>query len=334
MRLRLLPAGLAAAAAVPAILLDTDISIDVDDVGALCAMDALVDAGEATLLGVVHDTALPTGVGAISAINRYYGRNVPVGAYRGPVGDPDTTYGEGWTNHGRGRYADDLAAQFPLWIERAEGAPDALQVYLQVLEAADDASVTIASVGFLTNLLDLLRSDSGVALVEQKVREMVVMGGKHSCGGWCEEWNLAACGGDCGSYDLLGPISQEALSLWPPSVPIVFVPYERGNEVHTGGVGAETDNNPCYTAYVLFCSRMHNWCQGYRRASWDVMAVVVAVRGAEERFYRVETGRMSINSHGRNKWEALPDASQSMALVTDISGVEEEIQELLRRPAG
>ena len=43
---------------------------------------------------------------------------------------------------------------------------------------------------------------------------------------------------------------------------------------------------------------------------------------------------MSINSHGRNKWEALPDASQSMALVTDISGVEEEIQELLRRPAG
>ena len=70
MRLRLLPAGLAAAAAVPAILLDTDMSIDVDDVGALCAMHALVDAGEATLLGVVHDTALPTGVGAISA-NRH-----------------------------------------------------------------------------------------------------------------------------------------------------------------------------------------------------------------------------------------------------------------------
>ena len=70
-----------------------------------------------------------------------------------------------------------------------------------------------------------------------------------------------------------------------------------------------------------------------------VYEVVLGIRtvasfGAEERFYRVETGRMSINSHGRNKWEALPDASQSMALVTDISGVEEEIQELLRRPAG
>ena len=43
-------------------------SVDVDDVGALCVAHTLADLGEARLLAVTHDTGLPTGVGAVSAI--------------------------------------------------------------------------------------------------------------------------------------------------------------------------------------------------------------------------------------------------------------------------
>jgi inosine-uridine nucleoside N-ribohydrolase len=69
------------------IILDTDMSIDVDDVGALCVAHALEDLGEAKILAITHDTGLSEGVGAVSVINHYYGRDhIPLGAYRGEVG--------------------------------------------------------------------------------------------------------------------------------------------------------------------------------------------------------------------------------------------------------
>ena len=47
------------------IILDTDMSIDTDDAGALCVAHALHDLGEAKLLAVTHDTGNLYGVGAI-----------------------------------------------------------------------------------------------------------------------------------------------------------------------------------------------------------------------------------------------------------------------------
>eukprot|EP00966_Prymnesium_polylepis_P238622 5518467-Prymnesium_polylepis.1 len=61
-------------------------SIDVDDVGALCVAHALEDLGEARILAVLHNTGLDEGVGAVSVINHFYGRDhIPIGAYRGSV---------------------------------------------------------------------------------------------------------------------------------------------------------------------------------------------------------------------------------------------------------
>ena len=74
---------------VPQIIFDTDMSIDTDDVGALCLLHALVDRGEASLLAVTHGVGLEAGIGAISAINTWYGRSdVPIGSYMGDVGSP------------------------------------------------------------------------------------------------------------------------------------------------------------------------------------------------------------------------------------------------------
>lgn len=87
------------------LIIDTDMSIDVDDVGMLCAAHNLMDAGEANILAVLHDAHAVYGVGAIAAINRYFGRDgIPVGAYTGPIGKPGprsafpefTNEGQGW----------------------------------------------------------------------------------------------------------------------------------------------------------------------------------------------------------------------------------------------
>lgn len=67
-------------------------SVDVDDVGMLCAAHALVQRGEAEILAVVHDTGLPAGVGAISAINEFWRRgNILIGGYDGNLGSPAAT---------------------------------------------------------------------------------------------------------------------------------------------------------------------------------------------------------------------------------------------------
>ena len=69
-------------------IIDTDMSFDVDDVGAICMAHALHDLGEARLLAVVHDSGYPRGIGAASVLNHFYHHDniVQLGAYKGPFG--------------------------------------------------------------------------------------------------------------------------------------------------------------------------------------------------------------------------------------------------------
>ena len=65
------------------VILDTDMAYDVDDVGALACLHALADRREAKILGVVYNETHPLGPIAIDVINRWYGRQVPIGAFKG-----------------------------------------------------------------------------------------------------------------------------------------------------------------------------------------------------------------------------------------------------------
>lgn len=117
-------------------------------VGALCLAHSLADLGEANIIAIVHDTGLDSGVGGISAINHFYGRpDIPIGAYRGPVGRPSTSEKPAWVHKGRGVYVDDLVASFPVGgVRTAKDVPSALEVYRSVLGAAPDRSVTVVSI--------------------------------------------------------------------------------------------------------------------------------------------------------------------------------------------
>lgn len=94
------------------------------------------------------------------------------------------------------------------------------------------------------------------------------------------EWNVAGCSeGDLawiqpatkcgGGYDSLAQMTHEMLSMWPPSVPIVFVGYEDSEMIHTGDVlvSSTTDHvlaSPMVRFSTLCCmplcsSCMHAW---------------------------------------------------------------------------
>ena len=85
------------------LIIDTDASFDVDDVVAICLAHALADRGEANILAIVHDAGIPEGIGAVSVLNHYYGRDdIVLGAYKGEYGK------DGNGNWVRGHYVDHL----------------------------------------------------------------------------------------------------------------------------------------------------------------------------------------------------------------------------------
>ena len=66
------------------LIVDTDAGFDVDDVGAIAVANALQDAGECEIVAVSHTNGFDKGIGAVSTLMHWYGRDdVPLGAYKG-----------------------------------------------------------------------------------------------------------------------------------------------------------------------------------------------------------------------------------------------------------
>eukprot|EP00929_Paragymnodinium_shiwhaense_P101723 TRINITY_DN6488_c0_g1_i12.p1 TRINITY_DN6488_c0_g1~~TRINITY_DN6488_c0_g1_i12.p1 ORF type:complete len:256 (+),score=18.98 TRINITY_DN6488_c0_g1_i12:57-770(+) len=178
------------------LIIDTDIGgggcRDVDDIGALAVAHALADSGEVDLLAVVLNTNPQPCAGVISVLNTYYNRqHLPIGAYKGPGLDPNSPF---WP------YVTDLVENFPSAIKNASQVPDAVEVYRRMLASQPDRSVTISSIGILTNLAALLRSGpddisplSGRELMARKVKLVAAMAGMYPRSVVHAECNMCGC---------------------------------------------------------------------------------------------------------------------------------------------
>ena len=240
----LLPALEADAVQPKKIIYETDMCLDVDDVGGLAMLHAMADRGEVEILAVTFNEVHKSGAAAIDAINTWYKRgDIPVGIYKKPLHKPDGS-----------KYLDSVA-EFPHDLTR-KTAPSALDVYKQVLARQPDHSVTIISVGFLNNLHDLLKA--APELVAKKVAELVVMGGLMNDG-----FNLVR-------HNLVGQ-SEFVIRNWPGRLTI----SQFGQKTHTGAALKGTpETNPVRNAYFRWFNRSFKG-----RSSWDQVAVLYAVRG-------------------------------------------------------
>ena len=243
------------------VIFETDMSTDVDDVGALAVLHALADNGEVEILAISFNEIHPSGAGAICAINTWYNRgDIPIGIYKGNLADPDES-----------SYLDGIAANFPHDLPTTP-TPSSLELYRQVLSEQPDNSVTIISVGFLNNLYDLLTAEPD--LVAQKVTKLVVMALLID-----DPYNTVR-------HDLIDK-SEYVIHNWPT----LLVISQHGESVHTGARLAETSaENPIREAYY----RRFNG-QYKDRSSWDQIAVLYGVRGLSDYFTEITdgTGRLS-----------------------------------------
>eukprot|EP00931_Biecheleriopsis_adriatica_P043904 TRINITY_DN2508_c0_g1_i1.p1 TRINITY_DN2508_c0_g1~~TRINITY_DN2508_c0_g1_i1.p1 ORF type:complete len:397 (+),score=77.97 TRINITY_DN2508_c0_g1_i1:86-1276(+) len=353
--------GMPEAKPVP-LIIDTDMSTDVDDVTALCMAHELDSRGEAHLLGVVHDTGLYQGIGAVSVINHFYGRDdLALGAYKGTFDNGSEILAEGnWQSTGGvstgsgaktikktdGPYVKQLVKQFPSPVKNYSQVPDAVKVYRKLLAAQPDHSVVIASIGFLTNLADLLRSGSdaeshlsGVDLVAAKVKQVFVMGGSYPNSSHLfddveHEWNF---GGGCNWSAPVCPTTREATSYfmkhWPSAVPRVFLGFKVGVKILNGEVFLKPDIcpavadgqplNPCAEAFKAYKPwNLEFWPN---RPSWDPATVLIAVRGLSPFFEVQSAGHNAVNpADGSNAWIA-QDADEERSQQSFVKYVNDTI---------
>ncbi len=268
------------------IILDTDMAGDCDDAGALALLHALADNGEAEILAIMHNTGNPYSVGCIDAINTYYNRpDIPVGAYKGELLENSTS-----------KYAKAIAENFPNDIFQNNNTLDAVALYRSIL-AAQDRSVIIVSIGFLTNLENLLTSlpdqhspSNGPDLIRNKVSKLVVMGGQYPAG---SEFNFSA-------YEI-GGVTKFVIDNWP--TPVLFSGFEIGDKIKTGiGLRQTSPQNPVREIYRLFFDGSFQ-----NRGSYDQTAVLTAVRGLRNYWTTVSVGHNHIHSDGSNTWSTSPD---------------------------
>lgn len=292
--------ALPAFAQTPAIILDVDLAEDVDDAGAVAVLHALADRGEARILGMLVSSRNEWAGPALDAINTWYGRpDLPIGYQRGQE------YGyRNPKDPGRdtpSRYAEAVARGFPHDLARSSDAPEAVALCRTLLASQPDRSVTIVTTGFMTNLRNLLdsRPDAsspldGEALVKQKVKEWVCMGGIFPGGRFPN-------GG--GEYNLMWDTaaSVRAVNDWP--TPVVFSGFEIGGRVKAGArLRATPEANP-----VRACYQHYNGLND--REAWDQTAVLYAVRGGRGYWRVSEPGHCLMHArvtHGYNEWLPSP----------------------------
>lgn len=253
------------------IIFDTDIGPDFDDVGAMALLHAFADKGEAKLLATISCNTFVTTVPTLSVLNNYFHRpHLPIGVTAGDF--PSKECGEKWAEH--------IIAKYSHNIRSTAEAQDALALYRKILVSQPDNSVTIVSVGFFTNLANLLNSApddyssmTGYELVKKKVKHLVSMAasvGKDGKG--ANEFNVVVD----------AKASQKVFNEWP--TPIILSGFHIGEKVMTGIPlinDATITNSPVKDAYDVALKK-NNQTQG--RCSWDQTAVYVAVRGIEPLF--------------------------------------------------
>lgn len=289
------PAPLPSPGPQPGVIFDTDIGNDIDDALALAMLHTYANAGSIDLLAVTISAERTNSAPFVDLVNHFYGRgDTAIGVVRGGVpGAPDS-------------YVDVVSLAedgteflYPRDLDSSNDAPDAVTVLRRTLAGRRDSSVVIVSVGFATNLTELLGSLpdewsplSGVELIAAKVRFLSLMAGDFA-------------DTDNAEYNVRNDIgaAQEVSENWPTR--IVWSGFEVGSAVWYPGESIESDfgyvaHHPIADSYEAYAE------MPYDRPTWDMTSVLVAAGDTEPFLGSSAMGRVRIDDAGHSHFESDP----------------------------
>ena len=162
-----------------AVVFDSDMGPDYDDVGAITLLHAFADSGYINILATVASTKYEGVAAVFNVLNTYFNRpDLLIGVPKGK--SLELKDNQHWT--------DTLLLKYPHKIKKNDEALSAIEVYRKTLASQPDGSVTIITVGFLTNLAGLLQSPpdkysklTGKDLVTKKSKAIGLYGRQFSC---------------------------------------------------------------------------------------------------------------------------------------------------------
>jgi pyrimidine-specific ribonucleoside hydrolase len=299
-------------AAPMAVIFDSDMGPDYDDVGAIAMLHAFADSGYVNILATVASTKYEGVAAVFNVLNTYFNRpNLVIGVPKGKALEL-----KDWQH-----WSDTLIKNYPHSIKMNEEVPDAISVYRKVLASQPDKSVTIITVGFVTNLAGLLQSPAdqysdlgGLQLINKKVKHLVCMAGRFPEGG---EFNL----------DRDPASSQVVFESWP--TPVLFSGFEIGHRIRTGLPLINNDkikNSPVKDVFSISIPKDPQDSLG--RMSWDETAVLVAVKGYEP-WYKLNQGKIIINKDGSNRWNKIKSSQYHLVELQPPTIVEQIINQLI-----
>ena len=267
------------------LILDTDIGNDIDDALALAMIHSLQNRGEVELLAVTITKDNRFAAPYVDLVNTFYGRPaIPVGVVHGGKTPADAPYiqvpSEMRTSQG--------AFVFPHAIIDGAKAPEAVALLTRVLQGQPDHSVTIAQIGFSTNLARLLQQPGGRSLIERKVKLLSAMGGNFLQP--VPEYNIYT------DREAAGVLFRD----WP--TPVVFSGFEIGSAItfpyHTFASGFTYANaHPIAAAARSFFPAPED------RAAWDPTAVLYAIRPEAGYFDLSKPGRLHLGDKSTTVFE-------------------------------
>ena len=250
------------------VILSTDIAGDCDDVGAIKIMHTYADELRFDILGVCNCTSRREGTATVYALNKFLGRpDIPLGEYQ-----KHTLPAVAESS----KYIDEISARFGK--DCHEPLP-AAKFYRKLLAEAEDDSVVIITIGFYTDMAELLSSGadeysplSGIELVHRKVSYVVSMALKYPHG---LEFNIRH--------------APDAAKFFFDNlpVPVYISDFDLGWDLRVGFYGVDKEqykDNPVFETYRIFAEAYN--LENYDNNSYDLTAVHFAAVGEGE-YYRI-----------------------------------------------
>lgn len=267
----------------PRVILDTDMGNDIDDALALVMLHSMARLNECVLLGVTISKGNPWAVHYTQTVNAYCGKaDIPIGK----------------AVNGKTPEDGNFIRQFSEASRARSNGEDAVYLLRRLLALEEDLSVTLISIGFFTNLAQLLASPAdeispytGRELVARKVHRVCSMAGNFS--------GKFTQGPDVGNpeFNIRTDIESAKAFIESCPVPMVFSGFEIGEAILFSGSEIENllardPKNPVARGYSAYLP------MPYDRPSWDQTAVLYAVRPDAGHFFLSSCGTVTVDAQG------------------------------------
>ena len=299
------------------LILDTDIGNDVDDTLALAMIHSLENRGEVHLLAVTITKDNQFAAPFVNLVNTYYGRAaIPIGMVRHGMTPEDAPMlrvpAEGRDLQGHLLY--------PHALTNGGRAVEAVGLLRQILDQQPDQSVTIAQIGFSTNLARLIETKNGRELVKRKVKLLSVMGGNFEASD--PEYNIKTD----------AKAAKALFKDWP--TPVIVSGFEVGLKITFPYQAIENDfnwtaHNPIVDAYRLYVAKSQD------HPNWDSTAVLYAIRPERGYFELSPPGTVTLNRNHATEFVPQPNGQvRYLILKADkVELIKAVIEDLVSEPA-